>query len=129
MLIDGEVMPGLSDTVLFSAINSYYRRLYPGQPVYPTVNLVRLAGRMWSDSNVFSSRLYRSQHQQVTAADNFVLFEAGRNGRISKCWFVGEVFTYFQHTYNNERRFLAVVNVMKSHEFGHYNIPMIFFIA
>lgn len=35
------------------------------------------------------------------------------------------MFTYFQHTYNNERRFLAVVNVMKSHEFGHYNIPMV----
>lgn len=81
MLIDGEVMPGLSDNVLLSAVQSYYRRLYPGQPVHCSVNTVRLAGRMWSDSNVYSSRLYRNQHQQVTAADNFVLFEAGRNGR------------------------------------------------
>ncbi|KAG1455590.1 hypothetical protein G6F56_007030 [Rhizopus delemar] len=64
-------------------------------------------------------------HHLTTSADNFVLFEAGRNGRISKCWFVGEAYTCFEHLYNNERRFLAVVNVMQKHEFGYYNIPMV----
>ena len=38
---------------------------------------------------------------------------------------MGEVFTYFEHVYNNERRFLAIVNVMKEHRFGEYYIPQV----
>ncbi|KAG1444471.1 hypothetical protein G6F56_010284 [Rhizopus delemar] len=122
---DGEVMAGLSDGALVSAIRSYYHRLYPDQQVQSINNTIRLTGRMWSDSNIYSSKLYREQHHSTTSADNFVLFEAGRNGRIYKCWFVGEVYTYFEHIYNEERRFIAVVNVMQKHEFGYYSIPMV----
>lgn len=78
---DGEVMAGLSDGVLLSAIRSYYHRLYPDQQVQSINNTIRLTGRMWSDSNIYSSKLYREQHHLTTSADNFVLFEAGRNGR------------------------------------------------
>lgn len=42
-----------------------------------------------------------------------------------KCWFVGEVYAYFEHTYENETRFLAVVNVMKNHKLDEFNIPMV----
>lgn len=42
-----------------------------------------------------------------------------------QCWFVGEVYAYFEHTYKNERRFLAVINVMKDHRFGNYHIPQV----
>ncbi|KAG1438887.1 hypothetical protein G6F56_012486 [Rhizopus delemar] len=81
ILGDGEAMAGLSDDVLLSAIRSYYHRLYPDEQVYDITNTIRFTGRMWSDSNIYSSKLYREQHHQTTSADNFVLFEAGRNGR------------------------------------------------
>ncbi|KAG1436096.1 hypothetical protein G6F56_013708 [Rhizopus delemar] len=81
ILGDGEAMAGLSDDVLLAAIRSYYHRLYPDEQVYDITNTIRLTGRMWSDSNIYYSKLYREQYHQTTSADNFVLFEAGRNGR------------------------------------------------
>lgn len=122
---EDEIMPDLPGSVVSAAIRSYYRRLYPTRQVLPLEPLILIAGRMWSDSITYSSRLYRTKKHLVTRADNYVLFEAGVHGRASPSWFVGEVFTYFEHVYNNERRFLAIVNVMKEHRFGEYYIPQV----
>ncbi|RCH95270.1 hypothetical protein CU098_011302, partial [Rhizopus stolonifer] len=66
--------------------------------------------------------MYRYKHHIKTAADNYALLQAGCYKSSARC-FVGEVYFYFEHTYCNERRFLAVVNVMKDHKFGEYLIP------
>ena len=34
---------------------------------------------------------------------------------MKECWFVGAVVFYFQHRYNNDVHFLALVEVMKDH--------------
>ncbi|CAO3693744.1 unnamed protein product [Rhizopus stolonifer] len=122
---EDELMPGLSGSSVASAIRSYYRRLYPTEQVLPLEPSILIAGRMWSDSIIYSSRLYRTKKHLVTRSNNYVLFESGVHGRTSPSWFVGEVFTYFEHEYNNERRFLGIVNVMKEHRFGEYYIPQV----
>ena len=76
-----EIMPGLPGSIASAAIRSYYRRLYPTRQVLPLEPLILIAGRMWSDSITYSSRLYRTKKHLVTRADNYVLFEAGVHGR------------------------------------------------
>ena len=76
-----EIMPGLPGSIASAAIRSYYRRLYPTRQVLPLEPLILIAGRMWSDSITYSSRLYPTKKRLVTRADNYVLFEAGVHGR------------------------------------------------
>lgn len=78
---EDEIMPDLPGSVVSAAIRSYYRRLYPTRQVLPLEPLILIAGRMWSDSITYSSRLYRTKKHLVTRADNYVLFEAGVHGR------------------------------------------------
>ncbi|KAG0732168.1 hypothetical protein G6F23_014586 [Rhizopus arrhizus] len=64
---------------LVVALRSYYRRLYGDQSIIDIeANPVLFAERLWTDSMVISSLLYRRKKRLTIAADNFVLFEAGR---------------------------------------------------
>ncbi|EIE92392.1 hypothetical protein RO3G_17263 [Rhizopus delemar RA 99-880] len=125
LLSNGVITPDLRDQDLVVALRSYYRRLYGDQSIIDIgTNSILFAERLWTDSIVISSLSYRKKKTLTTAADNFVLFEAGRYRSLRKCWFVGEVYTYFQHTYDDQVRFLAVVDVMKNHKLDQFNIPM-----
>lgn len=83
IIIDnGEFLPGLPNTIIKSCLQSYYRRLFPGRSIESFNQVaITVAGKMWSDSIVYSSKLHRDKKHQETAADNFVLFEAGRQIR------------------------------------------------
>ncbi|EIE90060.1 hypothetical protein RO3G_14771 [Rhizopus delemar RA 99-880] len=126
LLSNGVITPDLRDQDLVVALRSYYRRLYGDQSIIDIgTNSILFAERLWTDSIVISSLSYRKKKRLTTAADNFVLFEAGRYRSLRKCWFVGEVYTYFQHTYGDQVRFLAAVDVMKNHKLDQFNIPMV----
>ncbi|KAG1494880.1 hypothetical protein G6F46_007892 [Rhizopus delemar] len=104
LLSNGVIIPDLRDQDLVHALLSYYRRLYGDRSIIDI----------------------GSNHVLLTTApDKFVLFEAGRYRSLRKCWFIGEVYTYFQHTYDDQVRFLAAVDVMKNHKLDQFNIPMV----
>ncbi|KAG0880937.1 hypothetical protein G6F34_013743 [Rhizopus arrhizus] len=82
LLSNGLITPDMRNQDLVVALRSYYRRLYGDQSIIDIeANPVLFAERLWTDSMVISSLLYRRKKKLTTAADNFVLFEAGRYRR------------------------------------------------
>lgn len=80
-LADGRICGGLPDADVLSALQSYYARLFGDSSVVLSNTAVKVAQRLWLDSTVMSSKLYRTRRRLSTRADNFVLFEAGRYRR------------------------------------------------
>lgn len=79
LLNDGEVMPGLSCSTFRNALSRYYQRSFSPQELTSLESTsIQLAGQFWSNSNVYSSKLYRDKKHLTAGADNYVLFEAGR---------------------------------------------------
>ncbi|KAG0804957.1 hypothetical protein G6F19_014107 [Rhizopus arrhizus] len=82
LLSNGLITPDMRNQDLVVALRSYYRRLYGDQSIIDIeANPVLFAERLWTDSMVISSLLYHRKKRLTTAADNFVLFEAGRYRR------------------------------------------------
>ena len=75
---DSMLCAGLRGYSVADALRSYYRRLFKSQsPVLLDSNKIKLADRLWIDSDVISSTLYRQRKSLTTRANNFVLFESG----------------------------------------------------
>ena len=71
---------GLDDQMVINSLQSYYARLgHTNLSLEDKTILV--AKRLWLDSSVISSVLYRKKMHLKTRADNFVLFESYRNRR------------------------------------------------
>ena len=49
----------------------------------------------------------------------FIYYHSNRG--VKECWFVGAVTFYFQHQYNEDTHFLALVEVMKEHQAANYD--------
>lgn len=74
-----EVMPGLNCSVLKNSLLRYYQRSFPTQEITSLESTsVQLAGQLWSNSNVYSSKLFRDKKHLTAGADNYILFQAGR---------------------------------------------------
>lgn len=81
-LSNGLITHDLRDQDLVHSLLSYYRRLYGDRSIMNIgTNSVLFADRLWTDSVVISSLLYRKKNRLITAADNFILFESGRYRR------------------------------------------------
>lgn len=78
---EGHICCGLPDVDVVRALESYYVRLFNDRSVVLDSVDVRLAERLWLDSTVISSKMYRKRRQLKTRADNFVMFEAGVHRR------------------------------------------------
>ncbi|KAG1437913.1 hypothetical protein G6F56_012871 [Rhizopus delemar] len=81
-LLDGEVMSGLEDATLKRCLLSYYQRISP-EHVLVTLDssTIQLAGQVWLNTNVYSSKIFRDKKHLNATADHYVLFEAGRYRR------------------------------------------------
>lgn len=82
ILEQGDIIPNLSHAMVKTALVSYYQRVNGTRHIASLGQIdITIAGKMWLNSNVYSSKMYRNKHHQITAADNYVLFEAGRYRR------------------------------------------------
>lgn len=77
---NGSVCGGLKDREVERALKSYYVRLNPMDCAVDNLD-IQLAKRLWTDTNVISSVIYRKKSHLTTRADNFVMFESGRYRR------------------------------------------------
>lgn len=81
-LPDGEVMSGFENAILRRCLLSYYKRSFPEFEVVTLgSSTIQLAGKIWSDSNVYSSKMLRDKKNLNATASHYMLFEAGRYGR------------------------------------------------
>lgn len=79
ILQEQDAIQGLKNSIIKARMESYYRRIYTEEDFEPLNTVeITLAGKMFSNSLVYSSKMYRDKKHQTTAADNFVLFEAER---------------------------------------------------
>ncbi|KAG1224868.1 hypothetical protein G6F67_009424 [Rhizopus microsporus] len=75
---NGRICAGLADADVFRALLSYYRRLAGNRSLASINSDIKIAERLWLNSIIVSSKLYRTRSRQTTRADNFVMFESGR---------------------------------------------------
>lgn len=81
-LQSGEIIPELEDTVLKRCLLSYYQRSLPEHEVVTLESSgIQLAGQVWLNSNVYSSKMFRDKKNLNSTADHYILFEAGRYRR------------------------------------------------
>ena len=101
---------GVPGSQVESALKSYYSRLPNNVSNVIENRKIRLYFRLWLDSTVYSSSLYRSRRNLTSRAGHYVMFIASRYGSVrhQDVWFVSEVLCYFTHLHCGVTRFLAI---------------------
>jgi hypothetical protein len=92
------------------ALKSYYTRLPNNVSNVIENRKIRLYFRLWLDSTVYSSSLYRSKKNLTSRTDHYVMLIASRYGSIrhQDVWFVLEVLCYFTFLHCGITKFLAI---------------------
>ena len=92
-----EVFHGVPGSQVELALKSYYTRLPNNVSNVIENRKIRLYFRLWLDSTVYSSSLYKSRKNLTSRAGHYVMFIASRYGSIrhQDVWFVSEVLCYY----------------------------------
>ncbi|OAD75362.1 C2H2-type zinc finger transcription factor [Phycomyces blakesleeanus NRRL 1555(-)] len=129
--LNDDLVEGVGGPSVKEALLKYYRRTtgLTGHEFGDSVVVV--AARLWMDSTVYSSCMYRRKKNETSHGNHYVMFTCPyRNNRnvIVHSWLVSTVQFYFQHVdFYGFPHFLAFVEVMKEHDVaGHdSSVPIV----
>ncbi|OAD76898.1 hypothetical protein PHYBLDRAFT_165396 [Phycomyces blakesleeanus NRRL 1555(-)] len=129
--LNDDSVEGVGGPSVKEALLKYYRRTtgLTGHEFGDSVIVV--AARLWMDSTVYSSCMYRRKKNETSCGNHYVMFTCPyRNNRnvIVHSWLVGTVQFYFQHVdFYGFPHFLAFMEVMKEHDAaGHdSSVPIV----
>ncbi|OAD72690.1 C2H2-type zinc finger transcription factor [Phycomyces blakesleeanus NRRL 1555(-)] len=129
--LNNDSVEGVGGPSVKEALLKYYRRTtgLTGHEFGDSVVVV--AARLWMDSTVYSSCMYRRKKNKTSHGNHYMMFTCPyRNNRnvIVHSWLIGTVQFYFQHVdFYGFPHFLAFVEVMKEHDAaGHdSSVPIV----
>ncbi|OAD74319.1 C2H2-type zinc finger transcription factor [Phycomyces blakesleeanus NRRL 1555(-)] len=129
--LNNDSVEGVGSPSVKEALLKYYQRTtgLTGHEFGDSVVVV--AARLWMDSTVYSSCMYRRKKNETSRGNHYVMFTCPyRNNRnvIVYSWLIGTVQFYFQHVdFYGFPHFLAFMEIMKEHDAaGHdSSVPII----
>ncbi|OAD71978.1 C2H2-type zinc finger transcription factor [Phycomyces blakesleeanus NRRL 1555(-)] len=129
--LNDDLVEGVGGPSVKEALLKYYRRTtgLTGHEFGDSVVVV--AARLWMDSTVYSSCMYRRKKNETSRGNHYVMFTCPyRNNHniIVHSWLVGTVQFYFQHVdFYGFPHFLAFAEVMKEHDAASHDssVPIV----